>query len=391
MHVGLLGGAGHIGLQLKDLLAGYDVIDEISIADRDYEAAQIAARATKKCKALSIDVTGGDLIKFVADCDLIVNLVGPYYKHGVRVLQAAIDAGRHYVDINDDWEPTFEMLALDKAARDAGVTAIIGMGSSPGLTNMLAAKVASSLDSVDRLFTGWTMAGTVDGTELVNIVGQSGEPSAAMIHWLQQVSGTIEVVREGVLASRQPLERVSYSYPGIGDCVGWTIGHPEPITFLTSFPGIQESYNLMGINAAMASALREVGRAIDGGHYTVDEAAAHMLANLGEPHELLQEDKESAPPPIIFAIGEGLKDGARIRVGAHPRRLPKGSLDAWTAAPLAVGVALLAQGAVRGTGVMAPEMALDPDSFFESFEELCVGPRDGHALVDLRIQPIGRG
>ena len=54
------------------------------------------------------------------------------------MLRAAIRAGCHYVDVCDDWEPTLEMLALDTEARAAGVTAVIGLGASPGITNLLA-------------------------------------------------------------------------------------------------------------------------------------------------------------------------------------------------------------------------------------------------------------
>ena len=53
---------------------------------------------------------------------------------------AAIEAGAHYLDICDDWEPTLDMLELGERARARGVTAVIGMGASPGLTNLLAMK-----------------------------------------------------------------------------------------------------------------------------------------------------------------------------------------------------------------------------------------------------------
>ena len=44
--------------------------------------------------------------------------------------------------------------ALDAEARAAGVTAVIGMGASPGVTNLLAARAVAPLDRVDDLFTG---------------------------------------------------------------------------------------------------------------------------------------------------------------------------------------------------------------------------------------------
>ncbi|MBW2087346.1 MAG: saccharopine dehydrogenase, partial [Deltaproteobacteria bacterium] len=58
------------------------------------------------------------------------------------------EARCHYIDINDDWEPTLDMLKLDEEARQAGITAIIGMGASPGVSNLLAVKAMSLFDTI---------------------------------------------------------------------------------------------------------------------------------------------------------------------------------------------------------------------------------------------------
>jgi len=60
-----------------------------------------------------------------------------------------LGAGVHYLDINDDWESTEAMLAMDAAARGRGVTAVIGMGASPGISNLLARHAMRRLDLVD--------------------------------------------------------------------------------------------------------------------------------------------------------------------------------------------------------------------------------------------------
>ena len=43
---------------------------------------------------------------------VVMNTVGPFFRFGVPILTAAIDAGTDYIDVCDDWEPTLEMLAL---------------------------------------------------------------------------------------------------------------------------------------------------------------------------------------------------------------------------------------------------------------------------------------
>ena len=44
--------------------------------------------------------------------------------------RAAIDARRNYIDVCDDPVPTLDMLAHDREAKAAGVTALIGLGAS---------------------------------------------------------------------------------------------------------------------------------------------------------------------------------------------------------------------------------------------------------------------
>src|SRR5690606_38058477 len=93
---------------------------------------------------------------------VVLNCVGPFYRFGPPTLAAAIDAGIGYVDICDDLSATRAMLALDADARAAGVTALIGMGNSPGLANIFVKLCAEQL--LDE----------VTGADIMHIHG--GEP-----------------------------------------------------------------------------------------------------------------------------------------------------------------------------------------------------------------------
>ena len=41
--------------------------------------------------------------------DTVFNAVGPYHLHGLKVVEAAIETGTHYVDMSDDHEPAEEL------------------------------------------------------------------------------------------------------------------------------------------------------------------------------------------------------------------------------------------------------------------------------------------
>ena len=63
-----------------------------------------------------------------------------------------IDAGIDYVDVWDDVSVVDEIFSKDKAAKDAGITAVIGLGFSPGVTNLMAAlAVSQMLDETDAV------------------------------------------------------------------------------------------------------------------------------------------------------------------------------------------------------------------------------------------------
>src|SRR5690606_15578076 len=98
------------------------------------ETAARAFAAELGVEALGLDVTDGPALDAaLRAADLVVNTVGPYFRFGPPILAAAIAAGCDYIDICDDPQPTIEMLELDARAKAAGVTALLGMGASPGV------------------------------------------------------------------------------------------------------------------------------------------------------------------------------------------------------------------------------------------------------------------
>ncbi len=62
------------------------------------------------------------------------------------------------MDVNDEYETTPEMLALDGEAKRVGITVILGLGGAPGVDNVLVKAAADQLDSVDEIHTAWLMS-----------------------------------------------------------------------------------------------------------------------------------------------------------------------------------------------------------------------------------------
>ena len=142
------------------------------------------------------------------------------------MLTAAIASGCHYIDICDDWEPTIEMMGLDQDAQLNDVLAIIGMGASPGISNLLARLVCEELETVEDLFTVWPVDAGERGDAIEKAVQENKGTSGAIIHWMQQISGEIDLIENGKQVSRPPMQAIELQYPGLGSGSGYTVGHP---------------------------------------------------------------------------------------------------------------------------------------------------------------------
>ena len=70
------------------------------------------------------------------------------YAFNLGVMQAALEAGCHYVDLGGLFHTTRRQLRLDREFRRAGLLAVLGMGSAPGITNVMARLAADLLDGV---------------------------------------------------------------------------------------------------------------------------------------------------------------------------------------------------------------------------------------------------
>lgn len=397
----VLGGAGGMGATACRQLAAPGGADELIVADRDAErAAAVAAGlagAPARVTSRAVDLADGAATRaLLAGADLVLNCAGPFFRLGVPALEAALDAGVPYVDLCDDPEPTLAMLALDERARRAGVFAVVGMGASPGVSNLLAARAARRLERVDDCFTVWPLDGAAPpgSPPLLDraAAGARRPPPAAAVHLMEQISGRIRVVEGGALVARPPLAAVALDPPGFGPGTGYTVGHPEPLTLHGSLGIRGRAANLMLLRPATAAYLRAVRRELDRGATSREAAAAEVLAPrpgralLAALRGLALAGPGALPP--FFALLEGERDGRRLRVGCHVTTLPPG-MDGATAIPAALAAVCLHR-APPPPGVHPPERALDADAFLARLAPLCPGASpDADALAPVAERDLG--
>ena len=392
----VLGGAGDMGRFAARTAIDFDFISEVIIADLDLTAAEkCAALLGKKARALQLDVTDAARLASVLEpADFVINCVGPFFRFAVPILRAAIAAKTDYSDICDDPGPTKEMLALSGEAKAAGVCALIGMGASPGLTNLLAAKAIGELDETEEAYTGWDLEGATAKEDPNDIKGAGGDdpgPTAAYIHAAHIMCGKHQARRNGKDVMEKPLRKIKLDFPGIGRGRGWTIGHPEPLTLAHTHPHLKESANIVLTSFRNMVMIKAMSAMADAGVITIEQMAKGLIGDTSEipkakETELsgadAEEQNENLAPgrlPQIFALAIGQRGGRPARVGTYITSSPPGEMGGSTGVPCAIGLKIIANPAARKPGVYPPEGLLNPDAFFDALAPLCRPVREGHA------------
>src|SRR5829696_5765993 len=159
MRVVVVGGAGAMGRWTVRDLTESEGVKEVVVADLDgsrareaagWAAARSGSNGSARVNALALDAGDGEAMRRAFDAaDVVCNCA--VYAFNLPVMEACADSGTHYVDLGGLFHTTRRQLALHDRFVDAGVTAVVGMGGSPGTTNVLAALAARDLEVVEEV------------------------------------------------------------------------------------------------------------------------------------------------------------------------------------------------------------------------------------------------
>lgn len=305
------------------------------------------------------------LRELVSSTRLVANFAGPYYRTGGVVLDACIDRGTDYLDICDDADATLDLLARHDAAKAAGIRALIGMGSSPGTTNVLIRAAADALGSADSVDISW----------VVDVADLTPAALAHFWHIFEQVDASGQ--RKPV-STWEELERRQVSFPEpVGTQTVVELAHSEPITVprhlsiktVTNFGGLIPEDSLV-----QAWALARLGAGtsdplLDG--VTVGDASRELFLR----HVTSRRPEQYVGGGLVIDV---VKDGHGIRFASGSEN----SMDESTGVPAAAGILLMLDGALSDPGVSAPE-CLRPRDFME---KLGLVSRRGGGLSTYRLR-----
>ena len=361
----VLGGCGAVGSTAVRMLAGTDYFDEYVVADRDIEAARKLSSelGSDKVKALELDADDAQSLRdAVAGASVILNCVGPFYRYGPPILEAAIEAGIDYVDICDDMDATEIMLDMDGKAQDAGISALIGMGSSPGMANLLVKFTAETLlDAVDSVDIYHAHGGEdVEGPAVIKHRFHSMEIDIPMF-----LDGEYVTVRLFEESGRALEEETDFRDVGTYPVYGYP--HPETITLPKYIKGVKRVTNLgLVIPVAYAELIKSMVRLgltsdepleVQGQKIIPREFAVAYV--ISRRDGLLKEAGIDFPRGCLKIVVKGEKDGEPntyvFQMSSSGMGMGEG-----TGIPAALGAIVMGQGKITLKGAFPPEAAVNP-------------------------------
>ena len=366
MKILALGGSGGMGRFAVSSLINHEKIKKIYVADVNASSAKtFASDFDSRVEGIELDITNNEsLINEMSKVDIVINTTGPFFKFGLPILKAAIETTTHYFDICDDWEPTEKMLLMNNDEKSSKITGIIGLGASPGLTNILAYLAILELDEVSKVYTGWNISGAKPEEKS----SQKGI-NAAMVHGIEQVTGHVKVFNNGKYEMVRPLKEIMINYPEIGERVAYIFGHPEAISFPYHYPNIKDSLNLMhGGEKGLVGILKFIRLLIEI-KLISKNIAARIFTFLDNSTSSELKKNDISGLPSVYGYAEGKKGDKNFSVGVtFDDSIQNLSMGEATSLPLACGVKMFLDGVILQRGIHSPESGIiDPKIFLDYF------------------------
>jgi saccharopine dehydrogenase-like NADP-dependent oxidoreductase len=382
MKIVVLGGAGKMGCIAVQTLANDPRVDEVVIADFNLENARVVAEYLNSPKVGTQFVDVNDhagLVATLTGAEACLNAT--VYYTNLPIMEACLDAGVSYTDMGGLFHTTLKQLKLSDRFAEKGISAVLGMGSAPGVPNI------QSRYSADRL----------DTIEYIRIYDGIKPPPPDDVRFTYAVPTILDEMtlepmafENGKFVSKEPLTGFEdyWFNPPLGLLPMHYSLHSEvatiPITFKDK--GVKECFfkiNYWGMakeTVKKVNVLAEFGFAkrdpveVGGVKITPREFMVAMMDNYVPPITDFLAPPKNQPPDWVKEIVtevKGTKDDKEVIYRLGTLTL-KGALP--TGGAPAIAAIWLAEKRIP-PGVYPPEVALEPEPFFKELEAIGIPTR----------------
>ncbi len=354
-----------MGSAAARLLARHDEV-ELLVLDVDAPRAEAVA-AQVGGQGRGFDARSGELADLLKQVQSVAACLP--YKLNLDVMEAALAAGCNYADLGGLFHITLEQWKLNDRFRDAGISAVMGIGSAPGMTNVLAKLGADRLDSVASID---LVDGAIDRSE-----GGGGFGVPYSVETVLDEFTLPAMVFENGELKEVPAGSgvIQWDFPEpLGTLPAMYTLHSEPATLPRTIPGVRDVRWRLALPQAVHAGfafLTEVGMAgaepvpTRSGSAVPRDVLAAVLGRLpvaeGQPQDVEFLDVRVAGEKG----GKPATHRALAKLVPSPEGLSAGAFG--TALPITVTARWMAEGRVQ-PGVHAPESAFDAGAFVAELE-----------------------
>ncbi len=351
---------------VRDLIESSGV-EHVAICGRSLKKAKMFSDELKDPKAMpvEVDVTKKDTLKkAIQGFDVVIN--ASWYEYNLDVMKAAIETGVSYVDLGGLYHMTLRQLELDHEAQTAGLTCVLGAGSTPGTMNVMAAYAAENLEHIDRVRLRSGYAVLSKKTERLQM-------PYSLRTVLDEFTKPAPILKDGkitVVPALSLKEKFTLPEP-VGEVEGFITIHSELATLPKNLgKGVKDMDFVVAYEPDFTSAVSTIVK--------LGLAEKKEIVSGGiqiSPFAVVSTLIESLPKETVLEVDiqrvevEGKKDNADVVLRYDAVTFPHkrwnvggGTVD--TGVPPSIVAQWIASGKIKKRGVLPPELCLDPLQYF---------------------------
>lgn len=378
MKIAIIGAAGAMArTTMLDLLDNPGV-ERILLADTQGEKVARMAESVGDDRIEACVVDGyhvEDTAKAISGFDAVINAAQLFPGLFENIMDACLMAHCHYNDLGGLFWTTRKLMKRFEAFQSENLTAILGMGSAPGITNVLG---RYACDRLERVHAAHFWDAAVDLTDLQGI--DVFLPPYSIRTIMQEFTDEPVMYIDGEFRKLAPLTgAMEMNFPepiGTRTCIHTL--HSEPATFVPAFKdkGIRNCTWRLGLPAELEEKARFLSSIGFGSSDPikvgqVDVVPREVLSRVIERHvseklsciQLIVDDAECLRAQVIGTADDKAIE-YRVDCMVRPHSRWGGSCgELCTGTPPSIAAQMQAQGMIGRAGVWGPEV-IDPELFF---------------------------
>jgi saccharopine dehydrogenase (NAD+, L-lysine-forming) len=302
-----------------------------------------------------------------------------HHAFNLRLMDVALACGSHYCDLGGLFHVTREQLRLHQAFARVDRLAICGMGSAPGIVNVMARAAADRLDTVSEIHIA---VGTIDRTPrshpgllstsytIHTVLDEASQPAALFtngkLRFVEPLSGADPVDFPAPVGRQSPARTLhselatlpsSFKKKGVRE-----------VSFRIAFPG-ELTERLRFLHRLGMTATKPVR--VDGVHVAPRDLLLELLA--AQPASVATGPIDEYEVLRVTVRGRRAGDAADVDdvSDCHVPGIPawKLGVDVDTGCPPSIVAQMLIRGEIEARGVLPPERAVPPAPFFAALEQ----------------------